>query len=568
MNDLEQLKALLLGEQQQALAALQSQAVTHEHMNAYFEKNFAQTFAALSPEQQHRLLQDPVLDVISKASRNRNKERLSGALSPVLMPSIRESITQGINQLSSSIDLMGQHYFTLHGMRWRKEAKAMGVPFTQVVMDHMIEYRAESAYVIQRASGRMVARISNAALENSQFDTGPIDREAMGLIQAQIKDSAGLELSDIKKMPLGTKHLWLLENKGVLLACVIRGDAPIEVEFAMLKTLATIHKKHAQEVNEYDGLMIGSPIQMAIEPMVRFQATVEPKKSVFSPATLLMWVLGLLTLTLLGASAYGRWQQSMLEDNLLNQAGLVSTHISQKGWFFRSFTVKGLIDPLFTPKVAQLASDSHIDPARLKLDLQPYLSLDPALSVQRASKALAPPSSVNLNIDQNRTLGVTGASSEAWRAQASNIVPSLPYINGADFSGLQITESQELLTTIAAIEAGVIEFSKDTEFADAAVGSSMSVVALASQIKKLQTLAAQTKSTVSIKLFGFTNEKGTPQRNEALRLERAEVVKAALLKEGIDAALLQVTPTPEAVLAIVVNKSPLRVQAVVNLKKL
>ena len=568
MNDIEQLKHLLLGDQKQAIADINARMVTRTQLDEAMSLNFIESLSKLTPEQLQKFLQEPMLDVLTKSSRNRNKDRLSSALSPVMMPTIRQSIAQGMRAMSASIDLMGQHLFTIRGLRWRKEAKQRGVPFAQVVMDNMIEYRVESAYVVQKKSGLMVARMSNTAVDEAGADTGTLDRQVMARIQTYLAGSSDNAKLPIKKINLDQKQLWFIDDNDAMLACVIRGAAPDSVQVAMTKTLATIHQKYSQELASYEGLVAGSAIQMTLEPLVAQEAVKQSKKAAVSPVTILLGGLGLLLLSLLAANLYGRWQQYNLEQTLQKQPSLLVTRVEQKGWWFKDFVVRGVYDPMFPPKAAMLAESSQIDAKDLRLDLTPYLSLDPSLSLQRAQGALSPPVGVKLGISPENKILVSGIGTQVWKDRSTLIAQQLPYVSGINFDGFQVNQTNDLQPLVTSIESRVLAFSKGAVLAD---GQDGAIIEQAEAINKLQALAAQANMAVSIKLFGFTSGQGADDKNAILRQERAEAVKAKLEAAGVNASLMQVLPTSDTMLNAspignAIDK-PLRVQTVVQLDK-
>ena len=597
MNDIDQLKQLLLSDQNQAIADLKSAMLTRQDLSNWMAENFAEAMTKLSPEQVARLLQEPMLEVLRKSSVNRNKERLSSALSPIILPTVKQSIAQSIKSVSSSIDLIGQNLFTLRGLRWRREAKEKGVPFAKVAMDHMIEYRVESAHLIQMKTGFMVARAAHSALEADSVDLGVLDRQVMGHIQTYLGNRVGDKADNrdksaqdpsttigiepdsktelipakntIHKVVLNQRQLWFVEDGDALLACVIRGDAPSTVQLAMSSTLASVRLKYGKELGNYQGLATDSALQLSIEHLMSLEAVKQSPKSRLSLASLVFGVLGLLLLSLLVASLYGRWQHYRLSQNLEKQPSLFITSIAQDGWWMRDFIVRGIYDPMFPPKATELIVSTNIKAEDLTLELTPYLSLNPGFSLQRAQLALATPSTVKLSISgETGQLLATGTATQAWKDRASLIAPQLPYVNGINFDGLVVSQSEVIQPLVNSLESQVVSFSKGL---DLALGQGATIAEQAERIKKLQTSAAQLDMLVTVKLFGFTDERGTPETNAKLQLARAEIVKAKLVDAGVAAELVSVLATPtdlvNARLSDLAKDKPLRVQFTVQLDK-
>jgi OOP family OmpA-OmpF porin len=216
---------------------------------------------------------------------------------------------------------------------------------------------------------------------------------------------------------------------------------------------------------------------------------------------------------------------------LRKQPGIVVVSYTKDG---RTFHVQGFRDPLSEdPK--KLISQAGLDPEHADLQLAPYYSLDDAIVARRASALLHPPAGVTLAA-KNGDLIPDGAAPQNWIAQLEEKAPWIAGVSRVDESRLQNSNLQQLNTLKNSLESIVLLFPLGRAELDA--GQEANLAQAEKNIRELVAQAAPLHQTVTVDLVGHTDITGVEAANLPLSRQRADQIRAALLRNGIKSANL------------------------------
>jgi hypothetical protein len=222
---------------------------------------------------------------------------------------------------------------------------------------------------------------------------------------------AGLDTVD-----LGERLLVIDQAPKTFMATVVRGTPPAEFKERLQDIHLEIQMRHGVQLENFQG---NPQTLAATHPLLETLLESRFKAAVKKPPYMVM-VLGLLALLGLGWWGWqthqtGRaWNQYL--ERLRATPGLVVAETPSR------YTVRGLRDPL-APDPQSLLEGLRLDPKRLKMQWEPYRSLEPALNLKRIQQYLPIPPQALLGF-KGSTLVVKWAPAE-WLQQLKTLAPAL-----------------------------------------------------------------------------------------------------------------------------------------------
>ena len=450
-----------------------------------------------------------------RLSARRNPEHISDAIFPILGPAIRKAIAQAFNNLTVTINQTLQHSFSVRGLKWRWEAMASGKSFAEVVLYHSLVYRVEQVLLIHRPSGLVLL---HAEAEAVKAQDPELVSGMLTAIQDFFQDSFGTGAST---QPNFISHeLKILTESGprALLACVVRGTPPPELQEEMQETIERIHRERGEQLEVFNGDT--TPYEVC-RPLLeehlksRYQPFADPEKQKTPKAMLAALGIVLLALGMWGFFALRdrlRWNAYL--EKLQATPGVVVTE-ANRGW--RRYSLTGLRDSLAVDP-AQLMPEFQLDPVKLDARWKEYQA--PELAAQRAKKLLNPPSGVTLTV-RDGILWATGSASQQWISESKKLAPFIPGI-----SQLQWNDADEVALLQQEIERLSVHYvvNETTPLA----GQEGVLVTLTQRLIRLDELAQQSNRSIIVRIIGHTDSSGTKETNQLLSQERAQHAKTQL----------------------------------------
>jgi hypothetical protein len=492
-------------------------------------------------------LEDPgalssVMEKALTASVRRNPQPLADALFPVMGPAIRRAISQALAGMMQSVNQALEHTFSLQGLAWRWEAIRTGTSFAEVVLRHSLLYRVEQVFLVHRESGLLLQHVTAPSIAAQ-----PPDMVAgmLTAIQDFTRDSFGVAQEEmLETMKVGELTVWVEQGAQTLLAAVIRGHAPFEFRGELQRALETIEGDHAAELARFQG--DASTFQRSrprLDALLLMEAR-EPESRIpwrtYGLLTIALLLLGVLLVPRFVGNR--RWHAYL--DQLRDEPGVVVTDAGRQDGHF---VVRGLRDPLARDPMVLLAGQK-LAQADVVSRWEPYVALLPQFILSRATRALAPPSTIGLRLVAD-TLVATGVANEAWFTRAGILAPALAGVGTFVQERLQPRELPQLVPLVSAVEERRILFPTAISVLDSAASNEAG--ALVADIARLDSAARGLGLTLRLTVIGSADDQGNADANEQLRVNRAEALRARIapiLPPGLElsTALAPADATPAA----------------------
>ncbi|MCL4183762.1 MAG: OmpA family protein [Burkholderiaceae bacterium] len=533
---LEQLRRLLLGHEIATLSRLREQ-VDDPELFADAVSRALPSAVAQATARDGRLghVLAPTVERAAQSSIRSNPRTLVNIIYPVIVPAIRKSIVETLDATLQALNASLAHSLSLRGLKWRLEAWRTGVPFAEVVLRHTLVFRVEHVFLIHRHTGLLIAQ---ATAEDATSQDPQLVSSMLTAIQDFVRDSfTGTQDGALDTLRHGELLLWCEQGPSASLVAVIRGTPPESLHQVLRHTLSRIHDERDQALEEFDGdsaPFADVSAQLADCVQQRQLAPVAQRRRV-------PWLLVLVLLAALGF-ALDAWQRARHDDALWEaylarlraEPGIVVAGADKVdgGW-----RLSGLRDPLAADP-DQLLQLSGIDPGRVSARWQPYQALNPSLVLQRLRASLAPPPTVTLAAD-GEAIVASGAASAAWLARARNVARSLPPGSPRiELAGVRDLNDGELGTLRVAIEAQSLNFDVNEVMPSRAQEPTLDSVA--QSIRQMAELSARLGVVPRVTVTGHSDSTGKGSINLSVSVARAEVVRALLLKRGVNPEMVTV----------------------------
>src|SRR5688572_1886031 len=525
--DLDELRELILGAARRRLEEperrLDAAGLTREELAELLPEAIA--LRTGRHRQLARALAPPVESAIGESVR-RNPRPIATAIFPVLGPAIRKAIAEALAGLVSSINRAVEHSLSPRGLRWRLESWRTGVPYGQIVLRHALVYRVEQVFLIDGDTGLLLSHAVAPDLAASDAD---LISGMLTAIRDFVADSFSRErdVGGLRRFSVGELTVLVEQGPRALLAAVVRGEAPDSLLPQLQDTLETIHLQFAGALAGFDGDT--APFAPARPLLEDCLATViatdrdrEGRRTRWR-----LWAIAalLLAIVLLGLALRARLRWDRAVARLRAEPGIVVTEAERGGGRWR---FAGLRDPL-APDPAVLLAGLGGDTARIEQRWEPYLSLRPELVLARARRSLSPPAGVELALTGD-SLRATGSAPLDWVASARRAALD-PGVSALDLSGVTPEMPAALALLKREIEADRVLFAVGSSAIGAGARDALSRVA--ERFGRIEAGAIALGTRATLELVGRTDPTGSDSANQALSLDRAEAVLAALAARGV-----------------------------------
>ena len=469
-----ELREVLLGDQMQKLEELRNRLDDPSVRATEVSRILAQALS-LSIQRDQRISSTlhPVIQHSLRTSVEQEPEILATALFPIVGQAVRKSVAHAVEQLLDSINAIFEDGFSLKRWGWRLEAMRTGKSFAEIALARSRSYRVEQIYLIHRKTGMLLAQATRNAglMEDADLVVGMLTA-----LQDFARDSfTSAKQDDLEVLQIGEFKVWLLHGPLAILAIVVRGRLPQELQLRFAAKVEQIHKDfHAGLLSfEKDGRPIPG-IEEGLSGLLLGQGASTSTES--RSHTKLKIVAGVLFALLVCGVAF-RVRQDMRWNGYVNklrqQPGIVVVDAHRR---WKTLAVVGMRDPLAIEPRA-LLSEFHLRDDQVTGSWEEYLSLDPRLADAR-------------RMDTERSL-----------VQDMSI-------------RFEVNSTQITLDELRRVD----ELSK--------------------QIRRLIKDAKAQGMVVGIEVVGHTDHTGVEGHNAELSQQRAATVIRLLEERGIDAATL------------------------------
>ncbi len=527
-KELENLRRLLFSRELELLKKLEH---NQEEKGYYIEKVsevLSESIALRSGKDSSlNIVLESIVDDIFKISLKRRKNDFVNMLFPLIGPVIRKSISETflsmLGNISQSLDVA----FSWKGLRWRFESWRSGKSFNEIVLSHTVLYRVEQVFFIHSETGLSLAHVQNDEVAGQDAD---MVSGMLTAIQDFVKDGFS-ENSNLNSLNLGELTLVIEKNDVACLVCVVRGIVPSEFRITLAETLELMMVEFADLFDDFSG---------DTEPFlssVRYLEALLISRHIEEETKLPFWTkavpVGILSFLLL----WGIWvgyskitRNALLERavaSLHDQPGIILTNVikhSDAPWDILAFKDKLARSP------EEILKENGFLPDLLNFKTVPFVSHDRSIILRRVKEALAPPEDVQMELQEDGTLILTGNASLPWIVRSRNMAVSIPGVKSVDVSGLHDPLLKDVLALVEKINSTSIEFplGKDTP-----VGKNrVQFEKVIADIVKLDKIAQKSNLAVALTVYGHTDSSGSKRRNYELSQARSKTVAAFLYAKG------------------------------------
>jgi outer membrane protein OmpA-like peptidoglycan-associated protein len=351
-------------------------------------------------------LQKPV-EICLKESIRQDTNALAQSLFPVIGPMIRKAINESFKVLLQQINTSLENVFSFQRLTWRIQALYSGRSYSEIVITNTFVYRVEQVFLIHRESGLL---IHHTHIEGIEIGDSDAVSAMFTAIQDFIRDSfSANKKEELDSVEIGNYTVWIERGPYVVLACVIRGIAPLSLRKNMSQLLEEMHGNYGELLEKFEG--DNTELQHCL-PLLEntLQSEVKPSAAprLHSPKLFIIFALILLFASIWGYSSFSYQQRLSNYINALRDTpGIVVYSTEKKDG---KLVIHGLRDPL-AEVPQEIALRFELDDVVFKE--KSYHDLNRIFVEKRLEMWLNPPKTVEMSL-KGGILHLRGYAEQTW----------------------------------------------------------------------------------------------------------------------------------------------------------
>lgn len=527
-QELQRLRELLLGNEIEALADLKARLDALGLSAEELAEKLPEA-VALRTSQDNTLGQAlaPTISHAFDEAVQRNPQKITDAIFPIIGPAIRKSIAETISGLVQTINQAFEHSLSPQGMKWRVESWRTGVPYGEVVIKHSLLYRVEHVFLVHNETGLLLNQVTAEGLEAPDAD---VISGMLTAIKDFVQDSFSAQKEGgLRRMTVADTTVYVQHGPNAMIAAAVRGHPPETFDERLTSIVERVHLHFRPALAEFDG--DPAPLEPSSPILEEALETVTSSKTVGTLAPRLAWGV-VVALLLLAGGLYVRgtmkWNAALTE--LEDTPGIVVVEANRG---LRTWYLSGLADP-HAPNPDVLLAGRR-DTARFDATWEPYLSFHPAVVTTRAARVLAAPAGADLSM-RGDTLVVDGHVTPAWLRQARQRMAAIPGAADIVAGDLRFDVPEPL----KALQAGIQRRRIDFVVGSASLGpvARVELDTLAQMIGTLIAEATVQAFQVQLSVIGRADSTGLEETNRRLSEQRAATVRAYLESRNVPSEIL------------------------------
>jgi outer membrane protein OmpA-like peptidoglycan-associated protein len=368
-----ELRRVLIGQELDEIAGLRSRLDDPSIRSAETGKILPAAVKSASAKNLRESL-DPFFEKSFRNSVRKNPREISDAIYPVMGPAIRSSIAAAIREFAESLNQIIEKSASWRAIRWRIEARVTGRPFTEILLTRSLLYSVEQVFLIHKKSGVLLMHVAakSVVVRDADMVSGMFTA-----IQDFVSDSFLESGQELETIDVGNYKLWMQYGSKALLVGAVSGTAPVELKSVFRTALEKIHQELFAPLDTFkqDDLSVFEPARPYLESCLLGERP-PAKRTRWLPWVLLVAVVALLAVfVFFQVRNAKRWDAYV--DALRKQEGIAVLRAERNG---AGGMIAGLKDPKATPRET---AGFNIDPAKVRYEWQPYLSLGTTFAEQR-----------------------------------------------------------------------------------------------------------------------------------------------------------------------------------------
>ena len=532
------LKELLFDKESRELNVLTQrleEIATRAGTDARFRSSVAATLEGALRDAEvanHRQVSDALAPLVVRTVRTEveaNSDALPGKLYPHIGTMVRDYVRSAIRDLMEDINQRLEDGLTKNRLSLRIRSWTTGRSMAELALADSGRFEVDELHLIRRGSGELLAHWSRSAPEGVQ----PDGKDALfgGMLTAMtafIEEVYEADKAGLRTIDFGGHTIYLRGSPLHLLAAKCRGHAGAGVQ-----TLLDEEFLHTLEAGGTtpDLAALAARLETGIaERQAKMRQ--QQRRSGMRPLRFLLWLLALALATFFGWQGYITYKTDTLQAAVDR---VIAGTPALKGYPTRAEVARGgmRIDVSgLTP-----SGDIRSDLLKRLHDIAPAAVVTERISIVPGSE------SADLAMDAIRTRERIAGLEARLDAIAAALGSMNAALDTMARSAAVTSELQSIRNEIAALapkpdpradlerwlQTHAIFFADDTAYS-APARTDAALDALASLMGR---------TDVVVRIVGYTDARGTTDRNLPLALARADRVAADLVRRGIDASRLR-----------------------------
>ena len=476
----------------------------------------------------------PFIEQAIQTSIESNPQKFANIIYPVMMPAIRKAVAEDIKRMLDTISSTVDNSFSPKRIGWRFQSIFSGKSYGEIVLSHTFIYRVLEVFLIHRETGLLLTNVTD--------EKGGISHDAdmVSSMLTAIKDFAHDSFdvdkseSDLNTIQMGGYTIWVEQGPYAIVAAIIEGRPPEELKVIIKETVEAIHVNFANQLKTFDGdTALFNKSSRFLNNCIKKQEKQQKKRKPIASILLLLILL----------AALGYWVYNSI-DNSLRFSHLISRMENQPGLIISKtyknsgkHIVLGLKDPLATNPY-KYSGLYGFDTSNLRLRFKPYISLDSAIIINRASRILKNTSHGKLSY-HNDTLFIKG---NFYQRQADSIRATTLHLYGINFISFErIIQFEHIIkkdTNIKKVEQHIFDIEKyffTFKYNSFRLDSSQNIKfnQLIKKIKQVYSFNFNQDSVPVILIIAHTNKTGNAEANKLIAFKRAKQFINLMVAAGI-----------------------------------
>ncbi|MEM1171886.1 MAG: OmpA family protein [Cyanobacteria bacterium P01_H01_bin.35] len=473
----------------------------------------------------------PEMGTVIKDQITLEQNSIVDALYPVIGSTISKYMTEAIREINDKIS----DTFSLKGIRRKIQATFRGVSEAELIISEIMVFTVQAVFLIHKESGLVIAEAQHSGREKLESE---MVAGMLTAIRSFVNDcivQSG-DISELNEIEYGDSKIILEVAGHCYLAVVIKGEPNKSFVKELRQTLSNIVIDYGKDIKNFAGDpdTIPSSIKLLLKALIDIDIQENQKLSVSKPPTALLIIGGLIAgLILIPWGIYQYYSR-----------------------VYRSVEVGTTQAWDDVPKLAFYSLNAEIKRGYLTLTGQlPNQKLrNQAVEIAEKQASL-----YSLEVDNQIVIAEVPPNPSEVSGEVKRITKVLNQIEGVSITSnymedkvtvkgtvMDMADVPKITTKIeqvpgvksvsATIKLSPLKLKDRIYFAP---GSAKLESAYAKTIAEIKEFLSQYPQK-HLRIIGHTDRTGSPDINEKLAMQRANIVRDALVKQGVDARRLEV----------------------------
>lgn len=193
----------------------------------------------------------PLINKAIHESTNTDPSQFTNVIYPILGPAIRKSVAATLREMVQNLNKVLEQSLSPKGIIWRYRAWRAGVSYGRYVISQTLKYCVEQVLLVHRETGILLHAVANDAIDAKDPE---LMSSMLTAIQDFVCDSFETESeSSLERIEMGDFTLHIVAGPFAIVAVAVRGTFG-EAELAKVsEAIELIHQDYHQALEQFDG---------------------------------------------------------------------------------------------------------------------------------------------------------------------------------------------------------------------------------------------------------------------------------------------------------------------------